>query len=175
MLKKQIDIFTINNNVYRSIQCKMLSAIKMSEWFPDRAMLIYEKIMIVSHQHNFSNNYKMSKYNMALLLKKLNYLQKAELEFLQLLELCSNDSEFTFNVYIEYIDLLLILSKKEEAAKYYLKLKEIKVSIRKYEFYIKYYDLKLQKNDLLSKINAYKQYFIPYSSKIKNKTLEKSN
>ncbi len=164
-------IFTINHNVYRSLQCQILIAIKMSRWFPDKGLKLYEKIYFIASQNNYTNMIKISKINLAFLYKKSNLIKKAENALLELINDYPNNDRILFNVYIEYIDLLINLSRFKEAYKYFLMLKSIVKNDEKHKFYIKYYDYKLNKKDIQDKLLTYKREFIPYCIN-NNKSLE---
>ncbi len=170
--KEADKIYTMNNNIYRSLQCKMLIAIKMSKWFPDKAINMYKKILLLTEHGDFKQTFRMSKFNLSLLLKKCNYLKEAEKAFVELLNLYPNDISLKFNIYLEYIDLLYVLSRYEEAIKYYNKLKLLNIDTEKYLFFIKYYDYRLQNKIITSALLDYENVFIPYIIKEKNPTLE---
>lgn len=155
--------YTENNNTYRSIQCKMLIVIKITKLFPKKAIEMYKKIILLSNQNQYEYFQKICLYNLSMLLKKCNNYNEAETYFVKLLKDYPKDEDLKFKIYIEYIDLLFNLSKLPEAKSYYRKLVEMNLKSEFYDFYIRYYDCKINEKNNRCKIDVYKNELIPYA------------
>ncbi len=99
-------LFVENQNIYRSVQCKLLIAIKMSNKFPNKAIKIYENIIKISILCGIDDVQKISQFNLAILYKKCSCIKEAEINFRKLIKIYNNDLPFMSNVYIEFIDKL---------------------------------------------------------------------
>lgn len=154
-------LFIKNHNIYRSVQCKLLIAIKLSNYFPEKSITIYEEIINITHQTNFEELNKISKFNLALNYKKYYHYEKSENLFNNLINNYQNDRDFIYDIYIELIDLLLDNNQKEKAIDYYNYIKNEPLFINN-EFYNKYFYCKLFEKDYKLIVSLYKKEFIPY-------------
>lgn len=166
------EIFIKNHNVFRSIQCQMLIAIKLSNRLPGKSIKIYENIIKITIQIGIENLQRISQFNLAVLYMKCRHKKKAELIFRKLIENYNYDIPFMCNVYIEFIDLLFSLLKLNEVKHYLECLKSININSEKYNFYIKYFSNKLNESNLSTQIALYKYEFIPYSLKTSHLNLQ---
>lgn len=170
--QKAENIFKSQNNLYRTIQCQILIAIKMSKKFPEKAIEIYENILKVANYSNYKHLYKISAFNLSLLYKKHKFLNKCENILRLLLNNYKSDLFLIFNVYIEYIDLLIISGKNNKAKIIYTEFSKLEYDNDLYNFFIKYYQYKLYETNLDKKITIYKNEFIPFIEKENNQILE---
>lgn len=160
-------LYLQQNNVYRSIQCKILIAIKLSKYFPDKAIAIYNECLTITNHSNFNGMNKIIYFNLAIVYKKMKEFNKSEKLLLEILE-DHKDDNLLFRVYIEIIDICIQSNKLNSAKKYYDTFSKY-LSIKKdTSIFLKYFDYKLSQYDINDKIQTYKNIFIPYFLETKN-------
>lgn len=163
--------YTENNNTYRSIQCKMLICIKLSEFFPQRAAQLYEECIKIIKHSNYKDLSKIVKFNLALVYKKCKDYINSEKLLKELITEFDNDNSNLFYVYVELVDLYILSGKHKNAIKYYNILSTYTTKNNCGWFYLKYFDYKLNKHDIANTIQVYNETFIPYFKGINNKDM----
>ncbi|QVK18968.1 helix-turn-helix transcriptional regulator [Mycoplasmatota bacterium] len=161
-------LFLRSYNVYRSIQCKLLIGIKLSKYFPERAIMIYEECLKITSNSNFGVLNKNIKFNLALVFKKNKEYDKSEDIFLELIRNHNKDSDFVFELYVELIDLHILNNKIEQARKYYKVINNSHMEKENRSIYLKYFQYKLFNHDINKTVQMYNMTFIPYFTNINN-------
>lgn len=162
------ELFLKDHNVYRSIQCKLLIGIKLSKYFPQRAISIYKECLKITCNSNFGVLNKIIKFNLALVHKKTKQYEKSENIFLELIKDYNEDEGYVFELYVELIDSHILNNKYDLARKYCNVLNDYHLEKENRSIYLKYFQYKLFNHDINKTIQMYSTTFIPYFTRINN-------
>jgi len=162
------ELFLREHNVYRSVQCKLLIAIKLSKYFPQKAISIYKDCLKITIHSSFVVLNKIIKFNLALVYKKYKQYNKSEDIFLNLINEYHNDLEFILDLYVELIDLHILNNNMDLARDNFMIFNDHQLNYEGHSLYVKYFQYKLYDHELKDTINMYNKLFIPYFSKMNN-------
>ncbi|HEY8363997.1 MAG TPA: helix-turn-helix domain-containing protein, partial [Haloplasmataceae bacterium] len=93
-------LYSNQNNIYRSLQSKLLIGIKLSKYFPERAIELYQNCIRITNHSNYRGLIKVIKYNLAMVYKKCNNYVKSEKLFNELISTYSDDNNYVFDVFV---------------------------------------------------------------------------